>query len=162
MFKVGDLTLIAPVNIKGHTHWKCKCRCGNEKYIRDAHIKSGASTSCGLCGYKEKYPLAHKSWDSMRQRCTNSNAPDYPRYGGRGITVCEEWARFIDFFDDMGNPPMCSTTGQRFTLGRKDNDGPYNKDNCEWQSAREQNMNKSNTLPSYVKVYPQSGNKRNI
>jgi len=158
--KYGDLVATIPFTRKGHMYWKCKCRCGKEKDIRDAHLKSGASTSCGYCNYHIDHPLAHKSWDSMNQRCNNPNAPDYKYYGGRGIKVTLHWLRFIDFLDDMGDPPICSITGSRYTLDRIDVNGDYSKENCKWSSIAEQNRNRTNTLPEGIKRYS-SGNRRN-
>ena len=158
----GELTTIRirvlPRSIFG---WECKCSCGNTKVIREGHLKAGRSESCGLCNHKEKHPYAHKSWDSMKQRCNNPNSPDYARYGGRGIYVCAAWnLKFMNFFRDMGDPPTCSITGNRYTLGRKDNDEHYHKDNCEWQPSKEQNWNKSNTLHEGIFRYS-NGNRRN-
>lgn len=158
--KYGDLETFSITQLKGgHLAWTCLCRCGNTKIIRSEHLRSGASTSCGLCDYKGKYPLAHKSWDSMHQRCDNPNAPDYLHYGGRGIKICIEWLRFIDFFDDMGNPPTDVLTGNRCTLERKNVNGDYNKNNCTWATIKEQNINKTNTLHKGIFRYS-NGNRR--
>jgi hypothetical protein len=62
---------------------------------------------------------AYRIWIGMRQRCRNQNYHDYPNYGGRGITICERWARFEDFIADMGECPP------GLTLDRIDNDGNY-------------------------------------
>jgi hypothetical protein len=143
----GDLTLIKLAEKdRSHYQWLCSCTCGNTKIIREVNIKRGASTSCGLCNYPLKHPLAHKSWDSMKQRCTNSKAPDYPRYGARGITICRSWDRFINFLSDMGDPPTCAITGKRFSLERIDVNGNYTKDNCCWAHYKDQNANKTNSL----------------
>ena len=150
----GDLTLIKlklPV-LNGHYEWWCNCRCGKQKDIREMHLLSGKSTSCGHCNYNISHPLAHKSWDSMNQRCNNPNAPDYPRYGGRGISVCAEWNRFINFLDDMGDPPTDLLTGQRHTLERKDVNGNYIKENCRWASKQDQNYNKTNSLHPAIAI----------
>lgn len=156
----GDLKVTGiDKSIRGQDYYKCQCRCGNTKSIRGVHLRDGRSKSCGLCGYQNKYPEAHKSWDSMHQRCNNPNAPDYKHYGGRGIKVCKEWLRFIDFYDDMGSPPMDSITGNRWTLERKDTNGDYTKENCIWASAKDQNMNKTNTLHLGIKYYS-NGNRR--
>jgi hypothetical protein len=146
----GDLTALYPVLEKSHLAWRCNCRCGKTKIIRDEHLKSGRSTSCGHCNYNIDHPLAYKSWDSMKQRCNNPNAPDYADYGGRGIVITPRWNRFIDFLDDMGDPPIL---GERYTLGRKNNDGPYCKENCEWQSNAQQANNRRSSLHPGIGQY---------
>ena len=75
------------------------------------------------------------SWMSMIQRCTNPNAADYPHYGGRGITVCDRWRQFANFFDDMGERPAGKT------LDRIDNNVGYSSDNCRWATPLEQRHN---------------------
>lgn len=157
-FHFGDLEALVPFMDKGHMYWRCKCACGNTKAIRDEHLKSGRSTSCGLCNYKEKHPLAHKSWDSMKQRCNNPNAPDYPRYGGRGITICKEWDKFTAFLADMGDPPV-NIHGERATLNRINNDGNYEKSNCKWSFSFEQSNNRRDNIHQGFRKYS-NGNKR--
>ena len=78
----------------------------------------------------------YKSWTMMKQRCLNPNAVDYPRYGGRGIEVCESWMTFKMFLADMGERP----TGT--TLDRIDNDGNYEPGNCQWSTPKEQAQNR--------------------
>ena len=75
----------------------------------------------------------------MLERCDNPNAPNYYRYGGRGISVCERWRKFENFFSDMGERPLGTT------IGRRDNDGNYGTDNCSWEGPLEQQRNKQNT-----------------
>lgn len=77
----------------------------------------------------------YRSWDSMKQRCLNSNDPSYPRYGGRGIEICSQWLTFIGFYADMGERP------EGLTLDRIDNDGNYEPGNCRWATAKEQRAN---------------------
>jgi len=82
-----------------------------------------------------------KSWDSMLQRCTNPNAPDYPRYGGKGITVCDKWRSFDAFYSDMGDRP------EGTTLDRYPNkNGSYEPGNCRWATPLEQQLNRNNTM----------------
>lgn len=78
----------------------------------------------------------HEAWLRMRQRCTNPNNPKWPRYGGRGITICEQWNHFENFLNDMGPKP-----GPSYSLGRIDSDGPYSPENCEWQTPLQQGRN---------------------
>jgi len=89
------------------------------------------------------HPL-HRTYEGMIERCCYEKAKRYHRYGGRGITVCDRWARKSDkkasgfwaFVEDMGPRP------EGFTLNRVDNDGPYCPENCEWASHDEQTENK--------------------
>lgn len=80
----------------------------------------------------------HKSWESMIHRCTNKNAANYAMYGGRGITVCEEWLQFENFYRDMGERP------NGHSLDRINNNLGYFKDNCRWASTVEQLNNRRN------------------
>ena len=82
--------------------------------------------------HKTKHP-SYYSWQNMKARCYNPNATGYEKWGGRGITVCDEWRDdFWQFATDMGSKP----TG--FTLDRIDNDGDYTPDNCRWATHSDQ------------------------
>ncbi len=72
----------------------------------------------------------------MKQRCTNPNHRAYKDYGGRGITVCEQWLQFHYFLRDMGERP------EGTTLDRIDNDKGYYKENCRWATGYEQGWNR--------------------
>lgn len=80
----------------------------------------------------------YRVWGSMISRCSNQKSASYPRYGGRGIKVCDRWRRFENFLADMGFPP------DGHSIERKNNDGDYCPDNCIWASRSVQAKNKSN------------------
>ena len=85
----------------------------------------------------------HSVWRAMLQRCSNPNDVRYPKYGGRGIVVCERWKTFENFIADMGEPPPGKSPGGRalYSLDRKDNDKGYGPENCRWSTRQEQANN---------------------
>lgn len=133
--------------------WRCKCDCGNGIVVRKSSLISGHTKSCG-CFNKDaitkhglsKTPL-YKAWDSMKQRCYNPNHEWYGRYGGRGITMCDEWVNSFDCFKDWATNNNWETG---LTLDRIDNDGVYSPDNCRWVHWDTQQNNRStNRLVTY-------------
>ena len=98
----------------------------------------------------------YSKWQSMWQRCTNARATQFPHYGGRGITVCDRWRSFYNFWGDMGHPPS-----EKHTLERIDVNGNYEPANCVWATQTEQILNQRirSTNTSGVKgVSPYKGN----
>jgi hypothetical protein len=76
----------------------------------------------------------------MIDRCTNKNNIKYPKYGGRGIIVCERWRTFENFLVDMGEKP------EGKTLDRINNDGIYEPSNVRWATPKQQANNRSNNI----------------
>lgn len=90
----------------------------------------------------------YTAWRSMHARCRDPSRKDFHRYGGRGISVCDRWKSFEAFLSDMGekSPPM--------QLGRIDNDGMYEPNNCRWETPSQQARNRRNTV--YVHAFGQT------
>lgn len=136
-------------NKTGVAHWVCKCSCGSIAHVSSGNLTSGLSTNCGCKRIKtlqEKNKThgmsktrVYKIWAGMIQRCTNPNRQAYKHYGSRGISVCERWMTFENFFKDMGHP-----TSDAHTLERKNNELGYSPDNCEWATMLVQSRNSRN------------------
>lgn len=128
---------------KGLTTWKCKCDCGNICNVPKKRLLNGYTKSCGCLRNENKYIVhgkskerIHKEWRGILHRCKNPSASHYENYGGRGITVCEEWKGtngFINFY----NWSMENGYSDNLTLDRKDNNKGYSPDNCRWVTHME-------------------------
>lgn len=135
-------------NKKNATRWRCICDCGTTTLVHSYSLLKETSKSCGCLKNENTaklnvthgmshHPL-YSVWFSMVGRCTNPKKPDYPRYGGRGITVCEQWMSFSNFYADMGERPDGTS------IDRIDNNKGYYPSNCRWASHTVQARNKNN------------------
>ena len=139
--------------------WVCRCDCGERREILSASLTNGNTKSCG-CARNESNVARSKThgltcspeyvvWSALKSRCLNPNNLDYPSYGGRGITICEQWLSFEAFYIDMGPRP-----DKGYSVERCDNNGNYDPSNCHWVTVKEQSRNKRNTR--YVEYEGQS------
>jgi hypothetical protein len=138
---------------KQHSVWLCRCRCGREWPVDVGRVKDGPSCGCfssrTMIGWRSTtHGLAetreYRRWCHMKGRCCNPTDSQYAGYGGRGITVCQQWIdSFERFLDDMGPCPP------KWTLERKDVNGGYNPANCIWAPMKDQQNNRRNNHVLY-------------
>lgn len=150
--RFGRLQVLEPTEERIHYHvvWKCMCDCGNITYASSNSLIVGDVKSCGcLCHidgtkhYGAKTRL-YAVWAGMKARCYNKNCIGYKHYGGRGITICDEWksdfSKFREWalahgYDDKAKFGKC-------TIDRIDVTGNYEPSNCRWVDMKIQNRNK--------------------
>jgi hypothetical protein len=139
----------------------CSCKLAIVRVLRAAMLKKGKSKSCG-CLNLELIAERNKShgltnhqlfdkWQNMRGRCYNPNNPKYPRYGGRGITICDSWK---DDFQAFYNWSLTNGWAPELTIDRVNNDGPYCPENCRWTTIEVQANNRSTNV--IVNIYGQT------
>jgi len=133
-------------NRKDEVRWLCQCDCEKEVIVDGHSLKLNRTKSCGCFRKdylkKQKRRLTHgkrftriyKTWESMKARCYNPKTERYPRYGGRGIVVCDEWRTNFEAFYNWA---ISHGYKDELTIDRIDNDGNYEPTNCQWLTRSE-------------------------
>lgn len=163
--KIGRLYFKEYIGLLNHhALWLCQCDCGNECIVNASAVKSGTTSSCGCLrhemlmekNYKHNcaYLPIYRNYYNMLRRCSDPKDSHYYCYGGRGITVCEEWSNkdsgFISFYEWAINngykEEILSNGKNKWTLDRIDVDGNYEPSNCRWATIKQQANNKRNNV----------------
>lgn len=136
----------------GSVKWECLCDCGNTIAVTTSSLRTHNTRSCGC--YRKEVVMAsntshgmygspeHTTWRAIKGRCYEKSHVGYSRYGGRGITMSDEWKNdFQAFYHDMGPRPS-----PNHSIERNDNDKGYYKENCCWATRLEQANNTSRNI----------------
>lgn len=155
---IGECIYLGEAYCKnGHRYANFQCKCGNKFIASITKVKTLHTKSCGCLVSKKLAEMntihgmtnsnEYHAWEGLIQRCTNPNNPKYPKWGGRGIKVCDRWVNsFENFFEDMGKRPSKNHSLDRFP----NNDGHYELTNCRWANRQEQaNNRRSNFIVEY-------------
>ena len=133
----------------GQARWICRCDCGQERLVAGNALRAGKALSCG-CRHKLGLHRTHSMsgtrlytiWVNMKSRCLKPNASGYSAYGGRGISVCDEWLSFEGFMEWA----MSHGYNDNLTIERIDVDGNYCPSNCKWITSHEQAGNRQDSV----------------
>lgn len=148
--RFGKWTVVSRAENKGTTTmWNCICDCGTTRTVSSGNLRRGVTHSCGCTHFKhgKKHTRLYNIWGGMKARCYRKSHVWYKRYGGRGITICDEWRDDFKAFYDWA---MANGYKENLTIDRIDNNGNYCPVNCTWATEVEQKNNRSNNQTTEI------------
>jgi hypothetical protein len=139
----------------GSLLWLCKCDCGKDHTVASGKLIQGKSRSCG-CYANDLHvaqliqhgitvggkPRTFIIWNGIKSRCLNPKSIGYKSYGGRGITICDQWLSFEAFH----NWAINNGYQDGLTIDRIDNNKGYSPDNCKWTTARDNKVRQRKSI----------------
>lgn len=154
--RFGRLTVVSYHGTKNNrTLWKCLCDCGRYAVVSGKCLNNGNTKSCGCLRKQNAKKLFTKHgksgkriymiWAGVKTRCYNKTRKYYKYYGGRGITMCDEWK---DDFQAFYNWSMSNGYNDNLTIDRIDVNGNYEPNNCRWVTMKQQNRNSRHNIKS--------------
>lgn len=144
--RFGKLTVLSLLDKRHNNHrvYLCQCDCGKQVEAIHSSLNNKHRSSCG-CLAKPLRGLSkthfYKKWVNMHRRCYQPHNAQYHRYGARGVRVCDKWHAFLSFYEDMSPSYFPGAT-----LDRKENDGDYSPQNCQWATPFTQANNRRNNI----------------
>lgn len=148
--KIARLTLLKEIPSRKGRSWECVCDCGKELKVREFQIRNGIIKSCGCLKseyakvgnpvHKFNKTRIQRIHHSMVQRCYNKNHIHYSNYGGRGITICDEWLG-IKGMENFGNWALMNGYNDSLSIDRIDGSKGYYPENCKFSTPKEQANN---------------------